>query len=220
MKKREIKFISTTTSTDKSVTKTIYDKTRIKVRFNRDLLRQNQVPHNHGSVVNIYIVYETIPHTKTSNIALGNCLFGAVMLTKNADVDKYKYSGYSIGFDSKGSFSHPSGGYGKNFVIFGADWSSSVHADNKVNNALVLGKDIIQGTNGTTIYAEKMYSSNSAVDNKTFCLSLHDNGDNSYLFVNGKEVINFKAKDSEILTYPLCRGGLVRDFESKLYESK
>ena len=51
-----------------------------------------------------------------------------------------------------------------------------------------------------------MHSPNFTVNNKTFCLSLHYNGDNSYLFVNGKEVINFKAKDSEIVSYPLCLG--------------
>ena len=44
--------------------------------------------------------------------------------------------------------------------------------------------------------------------NKKFCLSLHYNDDNSYLFVNGKEIINFKAKDSEIVPYPLCQRGL------------
>ena len=44
---------------------------------------------------------------------LRNCLFGAVKLTKNTDVDKYKYSRYGIGFDSRGSFTHPSGGDGK-----------------------------------------------------------------------------------------------------------
>ena len=64
------KIISTATSTDKSATKTIYDNARMKVRFNGDLLRQNQVTYNHGPVVNIYIVYETTPDTKTSNIAL------------------------------------------------------------------------------------------------------------------------------------------------------
>ena len=56
----------------------------------------------------------------------------------------------------------------------------------------------------TTIYAEKTYSPNFNVENKTFCLSLHYNGDNSYLFVIGKEVIKFKAKDSEIKAHPLC----------------
>ena len=88
-----------------------------------------------------------------------------------------------------------------------------MHANNKVNNVLVLGKDFIQGINGTTIYAEKMYLTNFAVDNKRFCLSLHYNGDNSYLFVNGKEIHKFKAKDSEIAPYPLCLGGLSKNFE-------
>ena len=176
-------------------------------------MRQNQVTYNHGPAVNIYIVYETTLDTKTFNIALENCLFGAIKLTKNADVDKYKYSGYGIGFDSRGSFSHPSGGDGKNVIIFGADMSSSPHANNKANNVLVLGKAFIQGINGTTIYAEKMYSPNFTVDNKTFCLGLHYNGDNSYLFVNGKEIHKFKAKDSEMVPYPLCLGGLFKDFE-------
>ena len=149
------KVILTVTSTDKSATKTIYDNARIKVRFNGDLLRQNQVTYNHGAIVNIYIVYETTPDSKASNITLENCLFEAIIINKNADADKYKYSGYGIGFDSRGNFSHPSGENGRNVIIFGADLSSSVHANNKVNNILVLGKYFIQGINGTAIYAEK-----------------------------------------------------------------
>ena len=64
------KIISTTMFTDKSATKTIYDNARIKVKFSGDLLGQNQVAYSHGPVVNIYIVCETTPDTKTSNIAL------------------------------------------------------------------------------------------------------------------------------------------------------
>ena len=52
-------------------------------------------------------------------------------------------------------FSHPSGGFGKNVIIFGADMSSSVHVNNKTRNILVLGKDFIQGTDNTIIYAKK-----------------------------------------------------------------
>ena len=77
--------------------------------------------------------------------------------------------------------------------------SSSAHANNKTRSILVLGKDFVQGIDGVTIYAEKMYSTNFTVANKKFCLRLHYNGDNSYLFVNGKEIIDFKAKDSEIV---------------------
>ena len=80
-------------------------------------------------------------------------------------------------------------------------------------SVLVLGKAFIQGINGTTIYAEKIYLNNFSVDNKKFCLSLHYNGDNSYLFFNGKEIHKFKAKDSETVPYPLCLGGLSKDFE-------
>ena len=49
-------------------------------------------------------------------------------MAKNADIDKYKYYGYGIGFDLKGPFSPPSGRYGRNVIIFRADMSSSSHA--------------------------------------------------------------------------------------------
>ena len=57
--------------------------------------------------------------------------------------------------------------------------SSSVHANNKTRNILVLGKDFVQGLDSTTIYAEKLYSINFTENNKKFCLSLHYNGANS-----------------------------------------
>ena len=58
-------------------------------------------------------------------------LFAAVTLAKNADIDKYGYSGYGTGFDRRGSFSFPGGGYCQNVLIFGVDMSFSVHIDNK-----------------------------------------------------------------------------------------
>ena len=66
-----------------------------------------------------------------TDFTLGNCLFGSVKLTKNADPDKYKYAGYSIGFDSRSEFLFTDENYGKNVIIFGADMISSVHVDNK-----------------------------------------------------------------------------------------
>ena len=86
----------------------------------------------HRKIVNICIVFEL--GASTSNIndsTLKNCLFGAVTLTKNTDIDKYGYSGYGIGFDRRGSFSFPGGGYGQNVLIFGVDMSFSAHIDNK-----------------------------------------------------------------------------------------
>ena len=64
----------------------------------------------------------------------------------------------------------------------------------KKNDILVLGKDFVQRINGAIIYAEKLNSINFTEYNKKFCLSLHYNGANSYLFVNGTEIYKFKAK--------------------------
>ena len=47
---------------------------------------------------------------------------------------------------------------------------------------------------------------------KKVCLSLHYNGDNSYLFVNAKKIVRFKAANSEIVRYPLCLGNISKDF--------
>ena len=72
-----------------------------------------------------------VSDSKNSDPTLNNCLFGAATLTKNADIDKYGYSGYGIGFDRRSSFSFPGGGFGQNVLIFGVDMSSSSHIDNK-----------------------------------------------------------------------------------------
>ena len=87
---------------------------------------------------------------------------------------------------------------------------SSIHIDNKKKDILVLGRGPTQGLE-STLTAEKMYSINFAVTKKNFCLSLHYNGANSYLFVNGTEIIKFKAKDSEIVASPLCLGNIYKD---------
>ena len=62
----------------------------------------------------------------------------------------------------------------------------------------------VQGINDTTLYAEKVYRQNFTAVNKKFVLRLHYNGDNSYLFVNGKEELKFKAKDDQIVKKILC----------------
>ena len=69
---------------------------------------------------------------------LANALFGAVKLTKNADIDKYKYFGYGIGFDVQGYFSYPHRGDGKDVIMFGVDMSSSRNIDNKGKDILIL----------------------------------------------------------------------------------
>ena len=78
------------------------------------------------------MVYELGASSSNDNDpTLKNCLFGAVTLTKNADIESYKYSSYGIGFDRRSSFSFPGGGFGQNGMIFGVDMSSFPHIGNK-----------------------------------------------------------------------------------------
>ena len=144
---------------------------------------------------------------------LKSCLFGAVTSTKNADFDKYGYSGYGIGFDRWLSFAFPGGEFGQNVLVFGVDISSSAHIDSRKKDILVLGKWPTQGLE-CFLTAEKMYSINFTVTKNKFCLSLHYNGLNSYLFFNGKEIVKFKAKDSEIVGSPLCLGNISKDWST------
>ena len=132
-------------------------------------------------------------------------------MTKNADTDKCKYQGHGIRFDLSGNFNHPDGGNSKNVIILGVDMTNSKHANNKTKDVLVLGHGLIQKIDDTTTYAEKMYSRNFTVANKTFCLSLRYSGDDSYLFVNGKEVIKFKARKQSVVG-KLSLGNIPADF--------
>ena len=59
-----------------------------------------------------------------------------------------------------------------------------------------------------------MYSINFTVTKKLFCLSLHYNGANNYLFVNGTEIYKFEAKDSEIVASPLCLGNISKNWST------
>ena len=92
-------------TSDNSLTPILsYYGTKKRVYFDRVCLKQDKVTFNHRKIVNIYIVYEiiriaNINGNRNSNLTVQNALFGAVSLTKNANVNKYKYSGYGIGFD-------------------------------------------------------------------------------------------------------------------------
>ena len=159
--------------------------------------------------MNIYIAYEITSDYKDINYpTLENCLFGSVKLTKNADIDKYRYSGYGIKFDRETSFLFGND-FGKNVIIFGVDMSSSTKIDNRNKYILILGKGPTQRLE-STLSVEKLYSINFKKNTK-FCLSLHYNGANSYLFVNGAEIIKFKAKDSETVAYSLYLGNISKD---------
>ena len=95
-------------------TENTFDHQKIKLKFNGSCLIQDQITYTPKAIVNIYIVYEITKKNYISDYpTLENCLFGSVKLTKNPDIDKYKCSGYGIGFDGKGEFSF-SNGFGHN----------------------------------------------------------------------------------------------------------
>ena len=181
--------------------------------FKGSFLKNDEFKDKLDKITNIYIVCDLETNLNYNpDFTLENCLFGAVKITKTTDVDKYKYSGYGIGFDGRGVFTHPTGSFDDNAIIFGVDMSSSVHIDNKGKDILILGKGPTQGLGEHSLTAEKMYSINFSETRKKFCLSVHYNGGNSYLFVNGAEIIKFKAKDSELTPTILCLGNVSYDF--------
>ena len=96
-----------------------YYVTKTRVKFIGSCLKQDSATFNHKKVVNICILYEISKSFKISDYPkLENCSFRAVTLTKNADINKFKYSGYGIGFDRHGSFSFSDTGLGRNVIIF------------------------------------------------------------------------------------------------------
>ena len=203
-----------TTSNNSLNPRLSYNDTKIRVQFTRSCLKQSDHIFTHKKVVNIYIVYELgASSSHDSDPTIKSCLFGAVALTKNADIEKYEYSRYGIGFDRRSSFSFTGDGFGQNVLIFGADMSTSIHTDNKKKEILLLGRGPTQGLE-STLTAEKMSSIDFTVTRKKFCLSLHYNGGNSYLFANGTEICKFKAKDSEIVASPSCLGNISKDWST------
>ena len=98
-------------------------------------------------IINLYSSCTLTPWLRHLNadFTLNNWLLGSVKLTKNADPDKYKYSGYCIGFDPRSELSFADGSRGRNAIIFGVDMSSSVHIDKKGKDTLILGLGPTQG---------------------------------------------------------------------------
>ena len=182
-----------------------FDNSKVRVIFNGSCLTTNRV-FTPNKIINLYIAFEikSSPFYTEDGFTFRNPLFGATKLTTNPAPDKYSHSGYGISFNIRGSFSLPNGGFGKNVMILGADTSSSVRIYNIKKETLIIGEGQTQGLDDTTGTAEAEYSINFTEQGKKFCLSLHYNGSNSYLFVNEVKIYQFKAKVSGIIAYPPC----------------
>ena len=176
--------------------------------------------YNNNST-NIYCVYKLDPisSSRDNTFTVQNALFGSIQITKNADTSKYKYEGYGICFDEDGTFSIGNITNGRNVLIFGVHESSLTHTNNKANNMFVMGDGFVQGINDTTLHAEKIYSQNFTQPNKKFVLSLHYNNNDSYLFINGKQELKFKAKSNPVLIEKrLCKGNLSAQWKTSELE--
>ena len=208
---------------------------RMYVYLQGNYFKQNDLVNTNNNklvsigVINIYIVYKlnTIVSSRDTAFTIQNALFGAMQITKNADTSKYDYKGYGIYFDERSEFGHTitEGGFAhtkdaRNVLIFGADMSFSVHKANRANHIYFTGTDVIQGIHDTTIYAEKNFYRNFTDPDKKCVLSLHYNGDDSYLFVNGRQELIFKAKDDQIISDKLCLGNLSDQWTTRESEKK
>ena len=179
---------------------------RMHVHLSGNHFQQNKViiPNN-GNVINIYCVYKLDPiaSSRDTSFTMQDASFGAMQITKNAtDNSKNNYKGYGICFDEGSQFGHTmsEGGRthitnGRNVLIFGADMSFSIHRTNRANHIYVMGDGLTQGIHDTE-------------PNVKFVLSLHYNGDDSYLFVNGRQELKFKCKTDQLVKEKLCIGNL------------
>ena len=206
----KIKAIGTDTNNDRAPI--INYNNEIELHFRKNKVLKQSTGDDHKKIVNIYIVHKIDPNYAVhTTFPLKDCLFGTVNVTPNTEITKYKYSGgYGFAFQKKKTkpFLLPSDGkYALSLIIFGCDTSDSK------NHILVLGKESIQ-INETTIKVDKMYPTNfisTSSNNKKAVLSLHYNGDDSYLFVNSVQPAKFKTANSQILSNPICLGKISED---------
>ena len=186
------------------------------VIFNKIVTLNNDHVIN-KNVINIYIVYKLDPiaSSRDTTFTIQNALSGAMQITKNADNSKNNYKAYGICFDERSEFDYTitEGGRAhttdaRNILIFGVDMSFSVHKTNRANNIYVVGTGLTQGIHDTTLYVEKNFYRNFTDLGKKFMLSLLYNGDDSYLFVNGRQELKFKCKTDQLVKEKLCIGNL------------
>ena len=183
---------------------------RMHVYLSGNHFKQNKaiIPNN-DNVINIYCVYEIQPiaSSRDTTFTIQNALFGASQITKNADTSKYNYKGYGICCTiTECGRAHTTNG--RNVLIFGVEMSFSVHATNRANNIYVMGGGLTQGIHDTMLHVEKNYYRNFTDPGKKFVLCLHYDGDDSYLFVNGRQELKLKCKTDQLVKEKLFIGNL------------
>ena len=174
---------------------------KMHVHLSGNHFQQNKViiPNNYN-VINIYCVYKLDPtaSSRDTSFTIQDALFGAMQITKNATDNSKNNVGSQFGhIMTEGGRTHTANG--RNVLIFGADMSFSIYRTNRTNHIYVMGDGLTQGIHNTTLYVEKKYVRNFTEPNVKFVLSLHYNGDNSYLFLNGRQELKFKYKTDQLV---------------------
>ena len=119
-------------------------------------------------------------------------MFSFTNVLKDTVKENYVYSCYGIAFDGKGSWSF-NDDFARNVIIFEIDNSSLSHTDNLKNDFLILGERDSSGIKESLGVPAKKININFSKAKTKFYLSLHYNSNNSYLFINGKEIYKFKS---------------------------
>ena len=170
---------------------------KIGIRFSDgNYFKQEKFDYSRSNIINVFIVYKLTPRTITEDgIVQVNRLLGNLKIGNTKNTLHYRYyDGIGVFFDARGGY----GGTGlnelRNFILYGVDMKNSSHATNKKHHIYILGKSFTQSLQyGATIYAGHYYVKvNGSKVNEKFVLSVHYNGDNSYLFINGVQQFKFK----------------------------
>ena len=176
-----------------------------------NLLTSNNDHAINDNVVNIYIVYKLDPITsRDTTFTIQNALFGAMQITKNANTSKYNYKGYGICFDESEEFTHvrKRGNFndttlGRNVIIFGADMSFNMQIIKQTIFTLWV-KIVFKKLMILQYTQKKCIIETLQILVKKCVLSLHYNGNNSYLYINGNQELKFKAKTDQLVKEKLC----------------
>ena len=144
----------------------------MEIKFDKDpLTLEKYIYINATKILNTYIACDLVARSRTNSSKVTKLPKKILRIMKNNDKEKWIYSGYGIitlhctgssNFDNK---------FARNVIIYKVDNNSSSHADNRMNNILVVSKGPTYGINGNFCSQKKMFNIGFSKSNTKFCLS-------------------------------------------------
>ena len=181
------------------------------MKFNNSVLLQKSFSSLYTNfILNLYFVYKLNDQTRnpSNDFTIKNCLLVTAKLTRSAIESKFVYNGRGKAFEGAASQSFDNE-FARNVAIFGNDHSSLSHTDNLKNDFLLLGEGPTDDFIDSVGIAEKNISISFTKENNFF--EFIYNGDESYLYVNKREICKFKGH-AKITWYEFCLGSLSNHF--------